>query len=395
MVRVPPWSAIALLAACARDPVGTGVEPPDPTTPADTDPPLTTTVPDPTAPTPGFAERAVDLGSARSDADGIATFTIEIAEGDTGFTLFGAAGELLMIERLVDPDGNVASKWQTWWNGPRDLTDAFWPYYPEVSLTWPMRGQDAPLRAGTWTVDVATVDGSWDYVGDVEVAATARIRSDAAPDAGTVRVLLVWADGVEAEPGVAEAVDAAVGRWREVWAPANLTLELREVSSALSPDLLPPWDPASEIPDAAAMADDGEVVVLLGELMRDNWYWYGVAGGIPGPLEITAHSAILVSWLPHAGQDATFDDDEIGLFGETLAHEVGHYVGLQHPVQSDYERWDAIEDTVECAGPADCESALGTNIMFPYSICDEDGCVDTFALTADQIAQLHLAGATR
>lgn len=399
MVRVLRCSAIALLAACGPVPAEKLVDstvPPDLTvdttdTTDTVDPPDT----DETPATTGFSERSVDLGTARSDPYGIVSFDVEIAAGDTGFTLFGEAGELLMIERLVAPDGTVASKWQTWWGGPRDLTDAFWPYYEEVSLTWPMRASDGEIQPGTWTVDVATVDGDWNYLGGVDVTASARIRGDDDASTGTIRVVLVWAAGVEAEPGVADAVDAAVARWREVWAPAGLTLELREVSSALSADMLPPWDPGSEVADAAALADDGEVVVFLGDLMRDSFYWYGVSGGIPGPLEITGHSATLVSWLPHAGVDAAFDADEIGLFGETLAHEVGHYVGLQHPVQSDYLRWDAIDDTVECTGPADCESQLGENIMFPYSICDADGCVDTFALTADQIGQLHRAGATR
>ncbi len=411
MVRVVCLSAIALLAACEPEPGEKPVEPtvpPDPTvdttdTPADTD-----DTDEPTVPVTGFAERTVDLGTARSGADGIVSFDVEILAGDTGFTLFGAAGELLMIERLVAPDGTVVSKWQTWWNGPRDLSDAFWPYYQEVSLGWPMRASDGEIQPGTWTVDVATVDADWDYLGGVDVAASARIRGDDDPATGTIRVALVWADvtplwrstrnmagALQEEPGVADAVAAAVERWREVWAPASLTLELREVSSALSADMLPPWDPDSEVADAAALADDGEIVVLMGDLMGDSFYWYGVSGGVPGPLEVTGHSAILVSWLPHAGADAAFDADEIGLFGETLAHEVGHYVGLQHPVQSDYQRWDAIDDTVECKGPADCESQLGENIMFPYSICDADGCVDTFALTTDQIGQLQLAGATR
>ena len=345
--------------------------------------------------TENFVEHKIDLGNDTSSAGGIATFTLHINEGETGFTFFGEADHLLMIERLTDPSGKTASKWQTWWYGNQDLTDAFWPYYNEVSLTWPMVEENSPLEAGDWTVQVASVDANWAYLGGVPIHASARIRTDENPDEGHVRIALVWAKDVENEPGVSEAVDQAIDHWREIWAPAGLTLEVREVSSNLDPSLDPPWETTSGVAEAATLADDGEIVVLMGDLLHDNPTWYGVSGGIPGPLEITGHSATSVSWLAHAGTDAKFNHDEILLFGETLAHEVGHYLGLQHPVQSDYSRWDTLADTPQCQNANTCESDLGDNIMFPYSICDNNGCVDALYLTDEQIGQLDVAGGAR
>ena len=70
--------------------------------------------------------------------------------------------------------------------------------------------------------------------------------------------------------------------------------------------------------------------------------------------------------------------------GETMAHEVGHYTGLYHPVESNYRAWDALDDTPECTRRRDCEDALGDNLMFPYSICDATSCLVTDQLSADQ-----------
>ncbi|MBA2321373.1 MAG: hypothetical protein H0V89_09475 [Deltaproteobacteria bacterium] len=342
-----------------------------------------------------YSERSVQLGTVNSGGGSTSAFTVDVRAGETGFTLFAEAGELVSIELLRDPDGNVVTRWEDWYYAPIDLTDAFYPYYDNVVFTWPMRAEDGPIQAGAWTVVVATVDADWAYLPNVDVAASTRIRADEDPDAGVVRVALVFADGVEEEPGVREAVDGAILRWREVWEPVGLTLELREVASDLDSTLSPPWDADGQTDDAAAFARDGEVVVFLGETLNGELNWYGVSGGIPGPLEITDRSATLVSWLTHAGANGVFDDDEIGLMGETLAHEVGHYIGLQHPVQTDYARWDALDDTVECESQSACEDALGDNIMYPLSICDADGCVDTFRLTDAQVGELQRAGAAR
>jgi hypothetical protein len=51
-----------------------------------------------------------------------------------------------------------------------------------------------------------------------------------------------------------------------------------------------------------------------------------------------------------------------------MAHEVGHFQGLMHPVESSYETWDALGDTPECGGPNACERDVGNNLMFPYTV---------------------------
>jgi len=72
--------------------------------------------------------------------------------------------------------------------------------------------------------------------------------------------------------------------------------------------------------------------------------------------------------------------------GETMAHEGGHYLGLFHPVEFSYDDWDAISDTPECASETDCDETLGTNLMYPYPVCDYyyTSCVKQDQLTDGQ-----------
>ena len=71
-----------------------------------------------------------------------------------------------------------------------------------------------------------------------------------------------------------------------------------------------------------------------------------------------------------------------------LAHEIGHYMGLYHPVEASYNYWDALEDTVECGTWNACETQLGNNLMFPYPIC-YGACELQTEITSDQMGVLQ------
>jgi hypothetical protein len=69
---------------------------------------------------------------------------------------------------------------------------------------------------------------------------------------------------------------------------------------------------------------------------------------------------------------------------ETMGHEVGHYLGLYHPVEDGWRYWDALDDTLECGSTAECESALKDNLLFPYPVCTRDACEPQVNLTEAQ-----------
>ena len=92
------------------------------------------------------------------------------------------------------------------------------------------------------------------------------------------------------------------------------------------------------------------------------------AGGIPGPLGMhgTAGSGIAIATDMMEGDPQRL--------GRTLAHELGHFLGLFHTSEVDGSVYDALSDTPECrldrdvAGDgldvSDCQDAGADNLMF-------------------------------
>ncbi len=317
---------------------------------------------------------------------------VDVPEGVTHFQVTSVSpdGWFVAVEQVFDPTGARVLWWQDWYYEPYNLTEALYGVGDVNTFDWPIRAEDGELRPGTWRVVGSLVDAYWYYVPDAEVEVATTLKRDEALGAGQVAARVLWAEGVGDDPEVVAAVEAAVERWREVWAAYGVELTVRYEESSLDPRLPWAWRGGDEsVVEASAGKEPEELQVVVGEQVRNDPYIYGVAGGIPGTLEITPSTYVVLSWLVHAGIDARFDDDEIRLMGETMAHEVGHYAGLFHPVESSYDLWDALRDTPECARRAACDEELGSNVMFPYAICGAGSCLATDALTDDQVGVLQ------
>ncbi|MCB9685248.1 MAG: hypothetical protein H6738_06495 [Alphaproteobacteria bacterium] len=329
---------------------------------------------------------AIDRWSDQANRSGRWTAEIEVEVGVRAFQLTGTTDDgYAAIEELRDPWGRVVVRWQDWFYGDRSLTDAFFAYNRVVVFDWPIRPVDGELMTGTWTVVGDVIDAGYYYVPRANVDLTLATKRDPDLARSTVAVRILWAEGVGDDPDVVAAVEGAVVRWKEVWGVYGIDLVERYATSHLDPHM--PWawrgdDPSVE--EASAGKLDDELQVVIGEQVRRDDYTYGVSGGIPGSIERTTATYVVVSWLVHAGIDGAFSEDEVRLMGETMAHEVGHYTGMYHPVESSYAAWDALDDTPECTRRRECEDALGDNLMFPYSICDATGCLVTDQLTSDQ-----------
>ena len=101
----------------------------------------------------------------------------------------------------------------------------------------------------------------------------------------------------------------------------------------------------------------------------------GIAAGIPGAqlIQGTAHSGVAVSTL---GGLSGLSADDINMQGDTMAHELGHFLGLFHTSERDGKLFDPVSDTANCTAatydtngdgrvsPTECEGRDGRNLMF-------------------------------
>ena len=331
--------------------------------------------------------------SGESDADGLFDVEVEVANGQEAFMVTAwSTRSTLSVDTITDPNGDVVYSWQDWWNSDESLTYATWPFYDEVAINWPVRAKDGPLEAGTYTVTFATVTANWGVAKNKPVEATVQVKGDDDLDRGTVRVNLVWGKGLDDDAELVAAVDTALERWQEIWSDVGITLEYTLSASSYDPDML--YGDTGDInavewEEIDAEGEDDELTLMLGEEILGESDYYGLSGGIPGSLLPTERSVVILSLLGHAGRDGEFDDEETRIMGETMAHEIGHYMGLFHPVEYGWKSWDALDDTSDCSAEYACYEDLGDNLMFPYPVCDWDSCEPQGDLSTGQQGVLH------
>lgn len=100
----------------------------------------------------------------------------------------------------------------------------------------------------------------------------------------------------------------------------------------------------------------------------------GIASGIPAPpFSGTVGSGLVIAVDEHLDASGTALDTR--LLGETIAHELGHMMGLYHTTEDNGADFDVIADTARCPGSADvdgdgeysaeeCRDWDGANLMF-------------------------------
>ncbi len=327
--------------------------------------------------------------SGSSDDNGILTVEVDVTDGVDSFLITTVTDWWIAMEALYDPDGNLVLWWEDWYESEYSLTNAFFIESGDSELNWPIREDDGPLQTGTWVAEFAITDNDTNYVGSFPADITVQTKDDPNLNDGIIRARIVYASGVQRDDEATAGTEAGVERWREIWATEGLELQVDYASGDINANLPWPDGLTSDIADESANFWDSDVTVIIGEEIDGSQDYYGVSGGIPGTLIAGPRSAVVLSWLANAGGDGTFDDEDIRLYGETLAHEVGHYMGLYHPVEDGWEYWDALGDTVECSNTEDCEGQLGDNLMFPYPVCTFTECVPADQISADQAGASH------
>ncbi|MFT7578485.1 MAG: hypothetical protein ACI9MR_000143 [Myxococcota bacterium] len=107
--------------------------------------------------------------------------------------------------------------------------------------------------------------------------------------------------------------------------------------------------PITERTDAPLIRDGAVTFYLVREI--DGGTAFGIATGIPGTIGTFGEigSTVIIASEAHR-VNGTLDFEE---FWKTMAHEAGHWLGLNHTTEQDGTAYDPIRDTPECPPSAD------------------------------------------
>jgi hypothetical protein len=321
---------------------------------------------------------------------GVARVKIPLTAADKAMllTVTPPAGFRSYVTGLEDQDGNVLYEFVDDLQRSRQPTGA--AYASDLTvLNWPIESDQAFLAGEEVVALVAAVDGSDTLNANVTLDIEVLLKADTDWEAGELYVNLFYAGDVAQDDEMKAAVTEALEYTKEVYSDAGLQLSIE--TKVWSEGTLP--KPGTGSPgEFEALSSESRlrtVNIVVVPSIYGSEELLGSAGSIPGPLSSTDRSAVLVSAVANAGPDLDYDEVEVRLLGETMAHEIGHYLGLFHPVENSWDRWDALSDTEDCDDLQVCEDQLGTNVMFPYPVCENNICEIQDSLTLEQQAVIQ------
>jgi hypothetical protein len=313
-----------------------------------------------------------DVGTGTTDDLGKSpVFTLPVPPAATGFvvTVRTRKDVLVTVRNLTGPKGAalVPKNWLAFTDDPfRCLVDcpnrvAAAP--GEAAFLFP-NTPVMPFEPGPHTLELFAFTAANDptpAVADLAVSLDAVARPDAAIRQGTIdlNLCLSGALGIHADIALQHTrITAALAEAKARLLPARIQVgDVRAFDVALS-DVLLPHDRRADlaIGDALAQCKQGPLgipVVFVQRIYVDDGQGIvpvlGVAGGIPGPTLAVGgrRTGVVVALELGPGQP-----DQLG---RTLAHEIGHFLGLYHtteaPGPTGETRYDEIPDTKD--GDAD------------------------------------------
>ncbi len=334
--------------------------------------------------------------SFRTDHAGLATLRIDLDEGETAFlvTTLVPDNARVRVDSLTDPDGTEAFNADVVLRTTEAKTSAVW-LSTVNTFGWPIQRGDREPDGDRWNVDLLTTDSTGVPLA-ADCVSTVLIKTDDNFSRGTLQVVVVYTDGVDDEADWVLAVASAVDAWGALMAERGVDLDVSFAQWSGDPVGAPGFSDPLPWEELSAAQPLGSIKVVLAHVIAEFPAALGITGNIPAPLIPSGQSGVLVGLDYAAGIDGSFSELEIQLLAETLAHESAHATGVFHPVEVDWDLYDALPDTPTCVTEQSCEAEFSSNLMFPYPICTSAfSCIAQTDLTDDQVSMVQRFVATR
>lgn len=316
----------------------------------------------------------IELGSLDTGGITAATFTFEIGATATSFALSATANVPDATVVLVGVEGPSGPLMEVTGNqivGPFQPQIASLPGIPYAVL-YP-NTPSLTVEPGTYEASFLVLQqGS--YV-PATVSPTLFVKHAESPPTIGAFDLDIWIVenqyGFDAAAAEADSLLAtAIGSLRNVYDNAGIAIEEIAFRDVVGAPHLAVVDDIDELAELFSIPDgdrNGRAAIFLVEQidLTSQGVILGIAPGIPGTPFVSPgpHSGVAVSLLAL--------DAGPGQLGETMAHELGHFLGLEHTTESNGVDHDPIGDTPECpsgqsgyASPQACANYDGYNFMF-------------------------------
>lgn len=310
-------------------------------------------------------------------------YTVDVPSGSGSLTILADGGDAgdMDISEITDPSGFRMIVEETD-SCPIGFNLAQGPGQSAVSFTIP-HGGDYEFKPGTWTFSVTHYDSPDGAAREVSIYTMVKNAPGAEINLNVWLVsipdyqgsgdpnLKIMLDGFSGIMSLAGFTAGDVNVIRLEGDPADRLTYVDDASDANHNGQSDDLDELFRLSSGAG--NDYLNVFLVRQISGGGVL--GIAGGIPGPqiTQGTAHSGVAVNMFGGLGG---LTPDFLRTQGATMAHELGHSLGLFHTTESDGTGFDPITDTPECpaskydadgdglVSAEECVAADGANLMF-------------------------------
>ena len=293
-----------------------------------------------------------------NEGDGYLSGSFEVPSNGISFMLgtFMDNNSVVGFYSLTDPDGtNILSSSSALYNFSSGRTGG----YGFASVLVP-HTTNFSAKAGTWTFK--------NYAND-RVKIT--LRTGSTPSAATI-TLQPYITGTTWS---ANDISSALSVMSTIYSQNGITLSVKDTITISESQYATVSSSFIDSTTSALVSQGSEDTVNLffvEDQPSSETAILGVSSGIPGTMSIASSWNGVINYLSAHATGSTLNSQ---VLGETVAHEMGHWLGLFHTTESAGVSFDPLSDTAQCPisldGDSDgkvyaeeCDGYGADNLMF-------------------------------